>query len=84
MIPRTELADLLQKRLGNYLTKEKLDELTAEILNLEAGWEEVDVSHKEMGYSMSINCSDICWLADQVDRGQVIRMYRKKPAAGGQ
>ena len=83
MIPRTELADLLRNRLGDYLPKAKLDELATEILNLEAGWEEIDISHKEMGYSMSVNCSDICWLADQVDHGAVIKMYKKKPAAGG-
>ncbi len=82
MIPRTELAELLRNRLSDSLSQEKLDELANEILNLEAGWEELDVSHKEMGYSMSVNCPDICWLADQVDHGSVIRMYRKKPTGG--
>jgi len=83
MIPRTELAGLLRNRLGDYLSNEKLDELATEILSLEGGWEELDVTHKEMGYSMSVNCTDICWLANQVDHGAVIRMCRKKPAESG-
>ena len=83
MIPRTELAGLLRNRLGAYLSNEKLDELATEILSLEGGWEELDVSHKEMGYSMSVNCTDICWLAEQVDHGAVIKMCRKKHEESG-
>ena len=80
MIPRKELTDLMHDRL-HQLPKEKVDLLIDEILELEGGWEEMNVSHKDMGYSMSVNCSDICFLADQVDQGAVFKLYRKKKQA---
>jgi hypothetical protein len=78
MIPRKELRKLLQDRLRNVMSDDKVDQLVSEILDLEGGWEEMDISHRDMGYSVSVNCPDICWLADQVDQGSVIRLYRKK------
>jgi hypothetical protein len=78
MIPRKELTDLLQGRLKGVVPRDKVDELVSAILGLEGGWEEMNISHKDMGYSMSVNCPDICWLADQVDQGAVIKLYRKK------
>jgi hypothetical protein len=80
MIPRRELSELLQQRLTAYMPAEKVEELIGDILGLEEGWEELDVAHRDMGYSMSVNCSDICWLADQVDRGAVFKLFRKKKA----
>jgi hypothetical protein len=84
MIPRRELTELLQSRLTTYMPTEKVDELISAILGLEADWEELDVAHRDMGYSMSVNCPDICWLADQVDRGAVFKLYRKKKAPAAQ
>ncbi len=78
MIPRKELINLLRDRLKGAVSPEKVDDLAGEIMNLEGEWEEMDVSHRDMGYSVSVNCQDICWLADQVDRGAVIKLYRKK------
>ncbi len=78
MIPRKELMDLLQERLKGAIPEEKVNALVSDILELEGGWEEMNVSHQDMGYSMSVSCTDICWLADQVDHGAVIKLYRKK------
>ncbi len=57
---------------------DKLQELVNEIVALEGDWEEMSVSHSDMGYSASVNCADICWLAEQVDRGAVIKLFRKR------
>lgn len=78
MIPRKELEELLQGRLQGSLPQKKVDELIDEIQGLEAGWEEVDIAHRDMGYSMSVLCPDICWLADQLYHGAVIKIFRKK------
>ncbi len=78
MLVREELGKLMQARLGGTVPGQKIDELVEEILALESGWEEMQISHGDMGYSMSVNCSEICWLAEQVDRGSTIKMYRRK------
>ncbi len=80
MIPRSDLTELLQKRLQEYMPKQKLQELITDILALEEGWEELEVSHRDMGYSMSVNCPDICFLADQIDQGSIIKLFRKRKA----
>jgi hypothetical protein len=82
MIPRKELMELLQKRLRSLVPGDKVDQIANEILELEGGWEEMNISHQDMGYSTSVSCPDICWLADQVDQGAVIKLYRKKKPQG--
>ncbi len=82
MIPRKELLELLQHRLRGVVPEGKVDDLVGDILKLEGDWEEMNVSHRDMGYSMSVNCPDICWLADQVDHGAIIKLYRKKRLQG--
>ena len=78
MIPRKELLNLLRNRLQSVVPQEKVDQLARDILALEGGWEEMDISHRDRAYSMSVNYPDICWLADQVDQGAAIKLYRKK------
>jgi len=78
MIPEKELEELLQSRLQGSISPTQIQSLLLDIRRLGNEWEEVNVAHKEMGYSMSVNCPDICWLADQVYQGESIRMFRKK------
>ena len=78
MISRNELAELLRNRLHGNVPQDKIDQLVGEILSLETEWEEVDVPHRDMGYTRSDLCSSICWLADQTEQGSVIRFQRKK------
>jgi hypothetical protein len=81
MIPRRELEDLLEDRLNGVLPKQEVRELITEIEHLEDDWEEMNVAHREMGYSMSVNCPDICWLADQIYNGAQIKLYRRRKTA---
>ena len=78
MIPRDELTSLLRARLEKMLSQQEIDELAAQILAVENEWEEIDVPHRDMGYSMSDLCSSICWLANQSEQGAVIKFQRKK------
>jgi hypothetical protein len=81
MIPKRELQELLQSRLEGILPQEDFQGLVTEIERLEDDWQEMNVAHREMGYSMSVNCPDICWLADQVYNGAQIKFYRRKKTA---
>ena len=81
MIPIRELQELLQSRLEGILPQQAFHSLMTEIERLEDDWEEMNVAHREMGYSMSVNCPDICWLADQVYSGGQIKFYRRKKIA---
>ena len=81
MIPRNELTELLKGRLGQSMPPAEVEKLVADILALEASWEEINIPFSDMGYSLSAGCADICWLADQVEHGSVLRMCRKKSPA---
>ncbi len=78
MIARNELISLLHDRLHTNLSQEQIDKLAGDILALEDGWEEMSISHQDMGYSHSDLCSSICWLASETEHGSEIKLYRKK------
>jgi hypothetical protein len=78
MIARKSIEDLLQSRLRDAVPPQQLESLLADLRGLDAEWEEVPVTHREMGYSMSVQCPDICWLADQIYQGAQFKFYRKK------
>ncbi len=78
MISRNELMELLHERLQDSLPQDRIDQLAGDILAVEEGWEEMEISHHDMGYSRSDLCSSICWLADETEHGSVIRLFRKK------
>ena len=81
MIPEKDLEALLRNRLHDTMPSQKIDDLVSEIKSLGDGWEEVTAAHRDMGYSMSVNCADICWFADHVYQGDAIRLYCKKKVA---
>jgi hypothetical protein len=42
------------------------------------GWEEVTDREDELGYHYSATCSDICYLAQQAERGDTFRLFRRR------
>lgn len=42
------------------------------------GWEEVTDREGELGYHYSATCSDICYLAQQAERGDTFRLFRRR------
>ncbi len=78
MIAREDLKQLLQERLQDCVPAERIEKIVREILELEQGWEEMSLRPQDMGYSTSLDCSSICWLASQVEQGAVLKIYRKK------
>jgi hypothetical protein len=49
------------------------------IVGLGEEWDEVTSKEEELGYHYSAKCAEICYLADQVDRGAHFRLFRKRP-----
>ncbi len=78
MIAREELTQLLQKRLQDCVSAERIETIVRDIQELDQGWEEMSVRPQDMGYSTSLDCSSICWLASQIEQGAVLKIYRKK------
>ena len=81
MIVRSELTALLAGRLGDRLPQEEIAALAEEIDGLEAGWEEVRFDPRAMGYTMSVECEDICSLAEAIGKGQEVRFFRRRASA---
>jgi hypothetical protein len=55
------------------------EEAAAAIMGLGDDWEDVTHKEEELGYHYSDKCADICYLADQVDRGAEFRLLRRRP-----
>jgi hypothetical protein len=48
------------------------------IVGLDEEWEDVSDRQEEFGYNFSPQCSDICYLAQQVERGDQFRVFRRR------
>ncbi len=78
MIPKQDVARLLEKHLGKNCLQETVDKIAQEIVDLELEWEELPFSEEEMGYTMKVDCQDICFLAEQIQKGAIVRLFRKR------
>jgi hypothetical protein len=79
MIDREKVLAVLVKRFP-FATREETAAAANAIVGLEEEWEEVTDRIDELGYNYSASCSDICYLAQQVERGDAFRLFRR-PAA---
>ena len=48
------------------------------IVGLDEEWEDVSNRLEECGYNVSPDCSDICYIAQQVERGDEFRIFRRR------
>ncbi len=78
MIIKSEVCTLLEQRLGGQLSGDEISALAAEIEELQTGWEEVHFDSQEMGYTLSVECLDICALAEAVGQGKEIRFFKRR------
>lgn len=81
MVVRNELLALLQQRLKGRLPDNEIARLAEEIAGLDQEWEEVDIDPETMGYTLSVDCPDICALAEAISKGEEFRFFRKKVSA---
>ena len=48
------------------------------IVGLEDEWEDVTSREDQLGYHFSPTCTDICYLAQQAERGDTFRIFRRR------
>ena len=77
MIDREKVLAVLAKRFSG-ATREQLAAAANAIVGLGEEWEEVSDREDELGYHYSPHCSDLCYLAQQVERGDTFRLFRRR------
>jgi hypothetical protein len=80
MIDREKVLTVLHKRFPGA----SVDQLAAAanaIVGLDDEWEDVTSREAELGYNYSLQCSEICYLAEQVQQGTEFRIFMKRPVA---
>lgn len=77
MVDREKVLAVLAKRFPGARPDDVAAAANA-IVGLEDEWEEVTHREDELGYNYSPNCSDICFLAQQVERGDSFRLFRRR------
>ena len=79
MVDREKVLAVLTKRFSG-AAADQIAAAANAIVGLDDEWEEVTDRDSQLGYHVSPNCTDICYLAQQVERGDVFRLFRKRAA----
>ena len=77
MIDREKVLAVLAKRFPQAAPEETAAAANA-IVGLDDEWEDVTARDDELGYHYSPSCTDICYLAQQVERGDTFRLFRRR------
>lgn len=77
MVDREKVLAVLAKRFPG-AAAEQIAATANAIVGLGDEWEDVTDREDELGYQFSAHCSDICYLAQQVERGDTFRLFRRK------
>jgi hypothetical protein len=78
MVDREKVLAVLAKRFPAASPQERAAAANA-IVGLPDEWEEVSEREEEqLGYHYSANCSDICYLAQQIERGDAFKLFRRR------
>jgi hypothetical protein len=77
MVDREKVLAVLTRRF----TGARADQIAAAanaIVGLDDEWEDVTNREDEFGYHFSPSCSDICYIAQQAERGDQFRVFRRR------
>jgi hypothetical protein len=77
MIDREKVLAVLTKRFPD-AAREDIAAAANAIVGLDEEWEEVSDRDEELGYHYSPHCVDICYLAQQAERGDSFRLFRRR------
>ncbi len=80
MVDREKVLAVLAKRFAG-ATSDQMAAAANAIVGLDEEWEEVTEREDQMGYHYSAQCTDICYLAQQVERGDQFRLFRRRAHA---
>ncbi len=79
MIDREKVLAVLHKRFPG-ATSEQVAAAANAIVGLEDEWEDVTHREPEFGYHFSIQCGEICYLAEQTELGAQFRIFKRRPS----
>jgi hypothetical protein len=79
MIDREKVLAVLVKRFPG-APIEQIAAAANAIVGLDDEWEEVTDREEQLGYHYSPSCTDICYIAQQAERGDIFRLFRKRAA----
>jgi hypothetical protein len=77
MIDREKVLAVLHKRFPGSTLDQRAAAANA-IVGLDDEWEDVTGKEPELGYHFSVQCGEICYLADQVQQGAQFRILMKR------
>ena len=77
MIDREKVLTVLTRRFPG-ATPDQMAAAANAIVGLDDEWEDVSDRQEELGYNFSPECSDICYLAQQAERGDQFRIFRRR------
>jgi hypothetical protein len=77
MIDREKVLAVLHKRFPGSTLDQRAAAANA-IVGLDDEWEDVTGKEPELGYHFSMQCGEICFLADQVQQGSQFRILMKR------
>jgi hypothetical protein len=77
MIDREKVLAVLQKRFPGSTPDQRAAAANA-IVGLGDEWVDVTAREPELGYHFSAQCSEICFLADETQRGGQFRILMKR------
>lgn len=80
MVDREKVLAVLTRRFPG-AGRDQLAAAANAIVGLEDEWEDVTSRDDQLGYHYSATCTDICYLAQQAERGDTFRIFRKRAAA---
>lgn len=79
MVDREKVLAVLTKRFPG-AGADQIAATANAIVGLTEEWEDVTDREDELGYQVSAHCADICYLAQQVERGDTFRLFRRRGA----
>jgi hypothetical protein len=79
MIDREKVLAVLRKRFPGS-TSDQFAAAANAIVGLEDEWEDVTGHEPELGYHFSVQCGEICYLAEQTQLGGQFRIFKKRTA----
>ena len=77
MLDREKILTVLHKRFPA-ATAAELAAAANAIVGLEDEWEDVTAHEPEFGYHFSVQCGEICYLAEEARRGAQFRVFRRR------
>ena len=80
MLDREKVLTVLSKRFPG-ATAEQMAAAANAIVGLDDEWEEVTSHEPDFGYHYSVQCGDICYIANERESGAKLRLFRRRTAA---